>query len=58
MEMKIKENKEKAKKPSQQSGTIVTNEMIQELDDQIAEIEKERKETEKVWNEKIQAIEN
>lgn len=58
MEMKIKENKEKAKKPSQQNGTIVTNEMIQELDDQIAEIERERKETEKAWNEKIQAIEN
>lgn len=32
--------------------------MIQELDDQIAEIEKERKQTEKNWNEKIQVIEN
>lgn len=47
MEMKIKENKEKAKKPSQQNGTIVTNEMIQELDDQIAEIEKDRKSVER-----------
>lgn len=31
--------------------------MIQQLDDQIAELEKERKETERSWNDKIQAIE-
>lgn len=30
--------------------------MIQQLDEQIADLEKERKETEKLWNEKIQTI--
>lgn len=31
--------------------------MIQQLDQQIAELEKERRETEKTWNDKIQNIE-
>jgi hypothetical protein len=44
MENKIKENKEKAKKANDKNTTIITNEMIQEVDDQIIELEKERKE--------------
>jgi len=36
MESKIKENKEKSKKPQPaNNGQIVTNEMIQDLDNQI-----------------------
>lgn len=58
MEQKIKENKQKAKKPHATQANNITNEMIQELDEQIADLEKERKETEKSWNDKIQAIES
>ena len=37
MESKIKENKEKSKKPQPASSAqIITNEMIQDLDNQIA----------------------
>jgi hypothetical protein len=32
--------------------------MIQDIDNQIAELEKERKESERSWNEKIQTIES
>lgn len=35
MEAKIKENKEKSKKPVQQSAPVITNEMIQQIDEQI-----------------------
>jgi len=38
MEVKIKENKEKAKKPPQPAVNVITAEMIQEIDDQIADL--------------------
>ena len=43
MELKIKENKEKGKKQGSQSQQTVTQAMIEELDQQIAGLEKERR---------------
>lgn len=43
MQQKIKENKEKAKRPQQNQNNNVTQEMIQQLDHQIAELEKEKR---------------
>lgn len=57
MEQKIKENKEKAKRPQPAQTSNITQEMIQQLDQQIAELEKERRDTERTWNDKIQNIE-
>ena len=58
MEARIKESKEKGKGKASQPTNSVTQAMIEELDQQIADLEKERKESEKSWNEKISNIEN
>ena len=55
MESKIEESKKKAKKG--QTSNNVTVEMIAEIEGQINDLEKERRESEKSWNEKIQNIE-
>ncbi len=56
MEQKIKQSKEKAKKGP--SHTIVTVDMINEIVEQIDQLEAERKESEKGWNQKIHNIES
>ena len=58
MEQKIKENKDKgSKKHPSQPNSQVTQNMLQELDQQIADLEKERRDSEKTWNDKITHIE-
>ena len=56
MEHKIEESKKKAKKPNNQN--IVTVEMISEVEEQISQLERERKDAEKGWQEKIHNIES
>lgn len=56
MEQKIEEGKKKSKKGGAQNH-VVTVEMIAEVEDQINELEKDRKEAEKSWQEKIHNIE-
>lgn len=48
MEQRIEENKKKARKG--QNPNIVTVEMIAEIEEQINELQQERRDSEKGWN--------